>query len=165
MDTSGGSGVYSFQRIVDDYKITAAPGQCPINGCRQATPFWVVTTAHAHHANTILIEDTGVGTALVSELENVGLPVIAVKPQQSKQIRVFIQSLASFIARSVAEAEAEKGIEGWLNDPANRCRPRECLHDRWGSLPSSGGCMPSPLLDVCDDPRLQRDPPGGGPVT
>jgi predicted phage terminase large subunit-like protein len=51
-----------------------------------------IAHAHAHHANTILIEDTGVGTALVSELRNVGLPAIAVKPQHGKQIRMFIQS-------------------------------------------------------------------------
>jgi predicted phage terminase large subunit-like protein len=51
-----------------------------------------IAHAHAHHANTILIEDTGVGTALVSELKNAGLPAIAVKPQHGKQIRMFIQS-------------------------------------------------------------------------
>jgi predicted phage terminase large subunit-like protein len=51
-----------------------------------------IAHAHAHHANTILIEDTGVGTALVSELRNVGLPAIAVKPQHGKQIRMFVQS-------------------------------------------------------------------------
>src|SRR4029077_7438686 len=48
--------------------------------------------ARAHHASSIRIEDTGVGTALVSELKNIGLPAMAVKPQHSKQIRMFVQS-------------------------------------------------------------------------
>jgi predicted phage terminase large subunit-like protein len=52
----------------------------------------VIAHARAHRANTILIEDAGVGIALVSELKNVGLPVIAVNAKHSKQIRMFIQA-------------------------------------------------------------------------
>ena len=51
-----------------------------------------IAHARAHHASSILIEDTGVGTALVSELKNIGLPAMAVKPQHSKQICMFVQS-------------------------------------------------------------------------
>jgi len=51
-----------------------------------------IAHARAHHVSSILIEDTGVGTALVSELKNIGLPAMAVKPQHSKQIRMFVQS-------------------------------------------------------------------------
>jgi predicted phage terminase large subunit-like protein len=50
--------------------------------------------AHArlHNPTTILIEDTGVGTALVQEFQNEGLPAIGVKPDQNKQTRMSIQS-------------------------------------------------------------------------
>ena len=50
--------------------------------------------AHArmHKPTKILIEDTGVGTALVQELTNAGLPAIAIKAEQNKQTRMSIQS-------------------------------------------------------------------------
>jgi predicted phage terminase large subunit-like protein len=48
--------------------------------------------ARAHRANKILIEDTGVGTALIAELQSDGLPVIAVKPEHNKLIRMSVQS-------------------------------------------------------------------------
>jgi predicted phage terminase large subunit-like protein len=48
--------------------------------------------ARAHGANKILIEDTGVGTALIAELQNEGLPAIAVKPELDKLTRMSIQS-------------------------------------------------------------------------
>jgi predicted phage terminase large subunit-like protein len=51
-----------------------------------------ITHARAHQANAILIEDTGVGTALAAELKKGGLPTIAVKPQHDKRIRMSIQS-------------------------------------------------------------------------
>jgi len=51
-----------------------------------------ITHARDHQARVILIEDIGVGTALVAELRNAGLPAIAVKPEHSKQMRAFIQS-------------------------------------------------------------------------
>ena len=50
--------------------------------------------AHAgtHKPNTILIEDTGVGTALVAELQKAGLSAIGVKPEHDKETRMSIQS-------------------------------------------------------------------------
>jgi predicted phage terminase large subunit-like protein len=48
--------------------------------------------ARAHKANMILIEDAGVGTALVAELKNAGLPAIGVKPEHNKVTRMSIQS-------------------------------------------------------------------------
>jgi predicted phage terminase large subunit-like protein len=48
--------------------------------------------ARAHRANKILIEDTGVGTALITELQNAGLSAIAVKPEHNKLTRMSIQS-------------------------------------------------------------------------
>jgi predicted phage terminase large subunit-like protein len=50
--------------------------------------------AHArlHRPTKILIEDTGIGIALVQELQNAGLPAIAVKVEQNKQTRMSIQS-------------------------------------------------------------------------
>ena len=51
-----------------------------------------IAHAQAHKPHKILIEDAGVGTALVSELKRSGLTAIAVKPEQSKMIRMSIES-------------------------------------------------------------------------
>jgi predicted phage terminase large subunit-like protein len=51
-----------------------------------------ISHAEARKANTILVEDAGVGTALVAELQKVGLPAIAIKPEQDKRTRMSIQS-------------------------------------------------------------------------
>jgi predicted phage terminase large subunit-like protein len=51
-----------------------------------------IAHARAHRANTILIEEAGVGIALVPELKNALLPAIAIKPQYDKKIRMSIQS-------------------------------------------------------------------------
>jgi predicted phage terminase large subunit-like protein len=51
-----------------------------------------IAYARAHKVNKILIEDTGVGTALVAELQKEGLSAIAVKPEHDKQTRMSIQS-------------------------------------------------------------------------
>ena len=50
--------------------------------------------AHAgeHKPARILIEDTGVGTALVAELQKAGLSAIGVKPEHDKVTRMSIQS-------------------------------------------------------------------------
>lgn len=48
--------------------------------------------ARTHRANKVLIEDTGVGTALIAELQNAGLAAIAVKPEHDKLTRMSIQS-------------------------------------------------------------------------
>jgi predicted phage terminase large subunit-like protein len=48
--------------------------------------------ARAQRANVVLVEDTGVGIALVSELRNAGLPATSVKPQHGKRVRMFIQT-------------------------------------------------------------------------
>jgi len=45
-----------------------------------------------HKPTTILIEDSGVGTALLAELQNCGLPVIAAKVEHNKETRMSIQS-------------------------------------------------------------------------
>jgi predicted phage terminase large subunit-like protein len=52
------------------------------------------TIAHAqlHKPTTILIEDTGVGTALVPEVRNCGFTVIAVQVEHNKQTRMSVQS-------------------------------------------------------------------------
>jgi predicted phage terminase large subunit-like protein len=50
-----------------------------------------VEHARAHRPTTILIEDTGVGTALVSELRNQGFSVVGVKVEHNKEIRMAIQ--------------------------------------------------------------------------
>jgi predicted phage terminase large subunit-like protein len=52
------------------------------------------TIAHAsvHKPAKILIEDTGVGTALVTELQNAGLSAIPVKPEHDKLTRMSVQS-------------------------------------------------------------------------
>jgi predicted phage terminase large subunit-like protein len=48
--------------------------------------------ARHHQADKILIEDAGVGTALITELQNAGLSAIAVKPEHDKVTRMSIQS-------------------------------------------------------------------------
>ena len=51
--------------------------------------------AHAgeYKLQKILIEDIGIGTALVGDLKNVGLTAIAVKPEHNKKTRMSIQSV------------------------------------------------------------------------
>jgi predicted phage terminase large subunit-like protein len=50
--------------------------------------------SHAQHykPSRILIEDSGVGTALIAEMQRVGLTAIAVKPERDKITRMSIQS-------------------------------------------------------------------------
>jgi predicted phage terminase large subunit-like protein len=48
--------------------------------------------AKLHKVSRILIEDAGVGTALIQELKSAHLSVIAVKPEYDKKIRMTIQS-------------------------------------------------------------------------
>jgi predicted phage terminase large subunit-like protein len=48
--------------------------------------------AKLHRPTKILVEDTGVGTALVPELQNCGFSVIAVPVEQNKQTRMSVQS-------------------------------------------------------------------------
>jgi predicted phage terminase large subunit-like protein len=51
-----------------------------------------ISNAQLHKPNTILIEDSGVGTALISKLRNAGYSVIAIKPEHDKRTRMSIQS-------------------------------------------------------------------------
>jgi predicted phage terminase large subunit-like protein len=48
--------------------------------------------ARTHKPNKILIEDAGVGTALVRELQDAGLTAIGIKPMHDKRTRMSIQS-------------------------------------------------------------------------
>lgn len=50
-----------------------------------------VSLARVHKPSTILIEDTGVGTALIAELKKARLPAVAVKPEQDKRTRMAVQ--------------------------------------------------------------------------
>ncbi|HWX27801.1 MAG TPA: phage terminase large subunit [Steroidobacteraceae bacterium] len=52
-----------------------------------------IAIANLHNAKVILIEDAGTGDALANELQNQGLPVIAVKPELDKRTRMSIQSV------------------------------------------------------------------------
>lgn len=51
-----------------------------------------IAHAAAHKPSRILIEDTGVGTALIQEIKNAGLPAIGVKPERDKITRMSIQA-------------------------------------------------------------------------
>ena len=51
-----------------------------------------IAHAREYNPNKILIEDAGVGTALVAELKNAGLSAIGVKPEHNKKTRMSIQS-------------------------------------------------------------------------
>jgi predicted phage terminase large subunit-like protein len=46
-----------------------------------------------HRPSEILIEDAGLGPALVSEMRKAGLPATGIRPQLSKKMRVSIQSV------------------------------------------------------------------------
>jgi predicted phage terminase large subunit-like protein len=52
-----------------------------------------ISLAKLHNPRVILIEDAATGTALAKELQNQGLPVIAVKPELDKLTRMSIQSV------------------------------------------------------------------------
>jgi predicted phage terminase large subunit-like protein len=51
-----------------------------------------IVHARAYNPHKILIEDAGVGTALIQELKKAGLSAIAVKPERNKKTRMSIQS-------------------------------------------------------------------------
>jgi predicted phage terminase large subunit-like protein len=51
-----------------------------------------IAHARRHGPTKILIEDSGVGTALVQELQNAGLPAVGIKVEQNKVTRMAIQS-------------------------------------------------------------------------
>jgi predicted phage terminase large subunit-like protein len=51
-----------------------------------------ITHAQVYKPSRILIEDAGVGTALIAELKKVGLTAIAIKPERDKITRMSIQS-------------------------------------------------------------------------
>jgi predicted phage terminase large subunit-like protein len=51
-----------------------------------------IATAGAHKPDKILIEDIGVGTALLAELRQAGLSAIGVRPEYDKATRMSIQS-------------------------------------------------------------------------
>jgi predicted phage terminase large subunit-like protein len=52
----------------------------------------VVSHAKQHKPRTILIEDAGVGTALVQDLKEASFSVVPIKPEYDKEIRMSIQS-------------------------------------------------------------------------
>ena len=52
----------------------------------------VTEHAKVHKASQILIEDAGIGTALIQELKTAQFSVIPVKPEHNKKIRMSIQS-------------------------------------------------------------------------
>jgi predicted phage terminase large subunit-like protein len=55
-----------------------------------------ITHARRCNIQKLLVEDIGIGTALIQELRNAGLPVVAVKPEHNKKTRMSIQS-AKFV--------------------------------------------------------------------
>jgi len=50
-----------------------------------------IAYGRVHQADTILVEDAGVGIPLVIELKNARLPAVAVKPQLNKKMRMAVQ--------------------------------------------------------------------------
>jgi predicted phage terminase large subunit-like protein len=70
-----------------------------------------IAHARLHNPTTILVEDTGVGTALVSELRNCAFTVIAVQPEHNKQTRMSVQSTKFASGQVLFPNEAP-----WLQD-------------------------------------------------
>ena len=60
----------------------------------------VIAHASAHKPHAILVENAGVGTALIAELRNAGLSAVAVKPEHNKVVRMSIQT-AKFVSGRV----------------------------------------------------------------
>ena len=52
-----------------------------------------IKQARMHKPTKILIEDTGVGTGMITELRHLGLPTIAVQPEGNKLARLSVQSV------------------------------------------------------------------------
>ena len=48
--------------------------------------------ARAYTPNKILVEDAGIGMGLIQDLQKVGKPAVAVKPERNKKTRMQIQS-------------------------------------------------------------------------
>jgi predicted phage terminase large subunit-like protein len=70
-----------------------------------------IAHARLHKPTTILIEDTGVGTALVPELKNCGFTVIGVQVERNKEVRMAVQS-AKFASGRVHFPS----VASWLED-------------------------------------------------
>ena len=60
------------------------------------------------------MEDSGVGTALATELRDVGRPVIAVKPQGSKLTRMSVQ--CGKFAERLEVRVSFAGLWGWISE-------------------------------------------------
>jgi len=60
----------------------------------------VLSRAVEQKPNVILIEDAGVGTGLISDLTQKGLPIIAVKPEGDKVTRL-LRQISKFANRQV----------------------------------------------------------------
>jgi predicted phage terminase large subunit-like protein len=70
-----------------------------------------INQAGQYNPQRILIEDTGVGTALLTELKLISLPVIGVKPERNKKTRMAVQA-AKFESNLVYLPEQAP----WLHD-------------------------------------------------
>lgn len=77
--------------------------------------------ARSYSPNKIVIEDAGIGSGLIQDLTNAGLPVVAVKPEGSKKTRMQIQSakfesgLVFFLKRAPWLADYEAELFGFPN--------------------------------------------------
>ena len=71
----------------------------------------VISEAKHHGANAVLIEDAGVGTALIQDLKDKSLSIIPVKPEFDKKTRMFIQCSKFESRRVVLPKQAT-----WLED-------------------------------------------------
>src|SRR6516162_10894917 len=76
----------------------------------------MIQSASQNKPDTILIEDIGVGTALLAELKQAGLSAIGVKPEHDKVTRMSIQSakFESGRVRFPREAPWLSGLEAEL---------------------------------------------------
>ena len=77
----------SFRAISDATLLTS----CAATSISGRLTELAISHARKHRADINLIEDAGVGSALVKELQKVGLPATAVRPQHDKKVRVFVQ--------------------------------------------------------------------------
>ena len=72
---------------------------------------WAVSQARAHKPGKILIEDVGLGTALIQDLKKRGLSVVPVIPERDKLSRLLLQ-VPKFANRQVFLPKRRQ----WLTD-------------------------------------------------
>src|SRR5271166_5540002 len=117
----------------------------------------VVSHAKQHKPCKILIEDAGVGTALIQDLKKASLSVVPIKPEYDKKIRMAIQSAKFESGRVLFPKQAS-----WLADLELElfAFPRGRHDDQVDSISQALGHKPASGWTPGDTGRRQYAPVG-----